>query len=53
MTKNYHYTETRQRWLKQNKFKLNSYMREYMRVKRNQNKNNIVIQNEPTVITFN
>ena len=51
--KSYHYTKTRQLWLEKNKFKINCYMREYMRIRRNQNKNNINIQKGTIIIHFN
>jgi len=50
---NYHYTEARQIWLEKNKYKLNNYMREYMRIKRNESKNNIKIKHEITIVHFN
>jgi len=51
--KNYHYTEKRQEWLKNNNAKLRRYMREYMRIRRNSSYQSIVIKDEIITITFN
>jgi len=49
----YHYTEKRQKWLIENKHKINNYMREYMRSRRNKCKGNINIEQQKITISFN
>lgn len=51
--KNYHYTEKRQKWLKENKEKLRAYIRDYMRNKRYTTKGNIKIENKNITLFFN
>ena len=51
--KNYHYTETRQKWLKENKDKLRAYIRDYMRNRRYTMKGNIKIENKNITLFFN
>jgi len=53
--KNYHFTAKRQQWLRDNNHKLRTYMRIYMRERRNGGGSSnikLTIKNKDTIINF-